>query len=1085
MGPGRVWSETSDNGYSRASFPIALSENNQNCVHNGEVTFLFSSTKSPNISNVVYQITTETCEYWQFNMWGTLTASYTPQTISNAVTLENNMATEIANRLPVEPFTSLATDYPNSGINLSSFTAGYASGTVTLYGVYINGVNYISTCTTRYGNYAFCNDLRVPSYSTAKSMFVETALSRIGQQFGSGTYNVLLKTWVPQYIDGGTWTSTTFQNMSDMASGNYDSSGFETDEDSTDENDFIAAASYCCGTTTGTGTASSKVYQAFHLFTSTSTTPGTLWVYHTHDSFLLTSAMQAFVQSNIGASSDIFTKTVTDVYSPLKLSQGGLTMMRTSDQTTLCTPASGAVGCPVGGYGMYLIADDIAKLGNFFFNGGGVINGVQVQDPARENDTMMRTSNLGLVTPDSGFYSGTPPVANTYHYHNEFWDKYWTTTEFPNDGFTCQFWVPFLSGYGGISVVLMPNGGVYYIYTESGDFYWDNAVIELNTIIPMCGQGIHSPIPNSSLTSSTATFQWYPYNSATMSATVPTAISTASAYWLDVGPTEGSNQYYSRNVGTALQATVTGLPTDGSTIWARWYYETGGSWALPRLYLQRSRRSPERRRIATMTSPTPNSVLSGSSVAVHVDHGHGSERVLALILAAVAGGNQYYSQNQGTNTSVTVSGLPSQRQHRVRHIVFGNRWILGQQQLHLHGWEQYSRGDAIADAGHDVEREQCGVHVECGSGATAYYLDIGSSVGGNQYYSQNEALDLTATAGGLPTGAGITVYVTLYSLVGGTWQSTRTRIRRTTQRAAAAVMSSPMPGSTFTGSSEMFSWNPVAGAQAYYLDIGTSMGGNQIYSVNQGTNTSVTVSTLPTDGSQVYVTLYTELGGTWYNNQYNYTAVTASLAVITAPSPGSPLTGTSQTFTWNTGTGPTQYSLDVGSTCWRKPILLAEPGDGDVGDGKRVAGGWQHGVRDAVLAGGRDVGIERVHVHGSAASIDHERVGDGRSRNVQLECGNQRDKLLSGSRLDTGRERSVLGESGDEPDGAGVRIAAEWDDLHHAVLVDRRDVLQHANQHSRRLGRNPKEGADFGPRLFFLIFRRSRIHQPASGRECH
>jgi hypothetical protein len=913
VGPGRVWSETSDNGYSRASFPIALSENNQNCVHNGEVTFLFSSTKSPNISNVVYQITTETCEYWQFNMWGTLTASYTPQTISNAVTLENNMATEIANRLPVEPFTSLATDYPNSGINLSSFTAGYASGTVTLYGVYINGVNYISTCTTRYGNYAFCNDLRVPSYSTAKSMFVETALSRIGQQFGSGTYNVLLKTWVPQYTDGGTWTSTTFQNMSDMASGNYDSSGFETDEDSTDENDFIAAASYCCGTTTGTGTASSKVYQAFHLFTSTTTTPGTLWVYHTHDSFLLTSAMQAFVQSNIGASSDIFTKAVTDVYSPLKLSQGGLTMMRTSDQTTLCTPASGAVGCPVGGYGMFLIADDIAKLGNFFFNGGGVINGVQVQDPARENDTMMRTSNLGLVTPDSGFYSGTPPVANTYHYHNEFWDKYWTTTEFPNDGFTCQFWVPFLSGYGGISVVLLPNGGVYYIYTESGDFYWDNAVIQLNTIIPMCGQGIHSPIPNSALTSSTATFQWYPYNSATLSATVPTAISTASAYWLDVGPTEGSNQYYSRNVGTALQATVTGLPTDGSAIWARWYYETGGSWAFQDFSYNAVGGVPSGDASAVMTSPTPNSILSGSSVPFTWSTGTGVT-AYSLSVGNVAGGNQYYSQNQGTNTSVTVSGLPTDGSnvYVTLYSEIDGYWV-----YNSYTYTAGSNTLAVMQSptpGTMLSGSSVAFTWSAGSGATAYYLDIGSSVGGNQYYSQNEGTNLTATAGGLPTGAGITVYVTLYSLVGGTWQSNAYTYQAYNPATTAAVMSSPMPGSTFTGSSEMFSWNPVAGAQAYYLDIGTSMGGNQIYSVNQGTNTSVTVSTLPTDGSQVYVTLYTELGGTWYNNQYNYTAVTASLAVITAPSPGSPLTGTSQTFTWSTGTGPTQYSLDVGSS---------------------------------------------------------------------------------------------------------------------------------------------------------------------------
>ena len=291
-----------------------------------------------------------------------------------------------------------------------------------------------------------------------------------------------------------------------------------------------------------------------------------------------------------------------------------------------------------------------------------------------------------------------------------------------------------------------------------------------------------------------------------------------------------------------------------------------------------------------------------------------------------------------------------------------------------------------------------------GSGATAYYLDIGSSVGGNQFYSQNEGTNTTATAGGLPTGAGITVYVTLYSLVGGTWQSNAYTYQAFNPATTAAVMSSPMPGSTFTGSSEMFSWNPVAGAQAYYLDIGTSMGGNQIYSVNQGTNTSVTVSTLPTDGSQVYVTLYTELGGNLVQQPIQLHGSDGQLGSDHSAEPRIAADGDEPDVHVEHRDGPDAVLSGCRQQCWRKPILLAEPGDGHVGDGKRVAGGWKHGVRDAVLAGGRDVGIKRVHVHGSAASVNNERIGDGRSRNVQLERGNQCDKLLSGSGLDTGRE---------------------------------------------------------------------------------
>jgi hypothetical protein len=239
-------------------------------------------------------------------------------------------------------------------------------------------------------------------------------------------------------------------------------------------------------------------------------------VYHTHDAFLLTAAMQIYAQGQLGNNTDIWNKILSYVYTPLGLSQGMQQIMRTAcnNQSTSSNCSSStkvsSTGEPIGSYGMYLIQDDIAKLGYFFNNNNGVINGTQVLDPAREDDSMVRTSNLGLVAPDSGFYTGTPPVANTNHYNNDYWTKYWTTTEFPT--FTCNFWISYMSGYGGNTVLLLPNNAVYYIFSDGSEFYWNDAVTQINLVKPMCGQGINYPANGSTLKSNSQTFQWYMYN---------------------------------------------------------------------------------------------------------------------------------------------------------------------------------------------------------------------------------------------------------------------------------------------------------------------------------------------------------------------------------------------------------------------------------------------------------------------------------------------------------------------------------------------------------------------------------------------
>ena len=84
-------------------------------------------------------------------------------------------------------------------------------------------------------------------------------------------------------------------------------------------------------------------------------------------------------------------------------------------------------------------------------------------------------------------------------------------------------------------------------------------------------------------------------------------------------------------------------------------------------------------------------------------------------------------------------------------------------------------------------------------------------------------------------------------------------------------MQTPVPGSTLSGSTATFTWNSDASATAYWVDIGSTAGGNNVYSSgNLGIALTTTVYTLPANGSTVYVTLYSNVGGQWLSNSYTY-----------------------------------------------------------------------------------------------------------------------------------------------------------------------------------------------------------------------
>jgi hypothetical protein len=115
--------------------------------------------------------------------------------------------------------------------------------------------------------------------------------------------------------------------------------------------------------------------------------------------------------------------------------------------------------------------------------------------------------------------------------------------------------------------------------------------------------------------------------------------------------------------------------------------------------------------------------------------------------------------------------------------------------------------------------------------------------------------------------------VRLFSnLTVGGWQFTDYTYQAATG-AAKAVLTTPTPASTLAGSSVQFQWTAGTGVAGYWLAVGTTPGGANLFYADPG-GLSQTVSNLPTGGGTIYVRLFSNIAGGWQFTDYTYQAAT-------------------------------------------------------------------------------------------------------------------------------------------------------------------------------------------------------------------
>ena len=151
-------------------------------MHQGVLTFRYRGESE--VSRVAYQVSQETCHYFQFDAWGT-GGSDSNSRRRHRPGCEHSLCIEAKSpaACPSSRSSTWRKDYP--GLNPASFGSeeDIAPRDMTVYGVLIRGVHYSGGCETRHGRYPYCDEMPLPSYSLAKTVMAGFALMRRGSRF--------------------------------------------------------------------------------------------------------------------------------------------------------------------------------------------------------------------------------------------------------------------------------------------------------------------------------------------------------------------------------------------------------------------------------------------------------------------------------------------------------------------------------------------------------------------------------------------------------------------------------------------------------------------------------------------------------------------------------------------------------------------------------------------------------------------------------------------------------------------------------------------------------------------------------------
>lgn len=451
LSPGRVWSEAADGNWSRASFPFVLVSDNTNEAHNGLATFLFNDAQ---VSALQFQVIQETASWNRNDFWGRVPLEFAPAPIAEEATVREEFLAELAALTPTRPWRELATR--DSQERWNEFVRGLDSDDVSAAGIVADGVIYHQACATRLGDYPYCDFMRHGAYSLTKSMGAALTLLRLAQKYGDAVFSLRIRDYVPVTAAHPGWDEVRFIDVLDMATGIGDANPNRLALDP-----FADENAVTLGAWTSVPSEGEKLDAVFRQG-DYGWGPGEVFRYNTTQTFVLAVAMQNFLASREGPDARLWDMMVREVFNPIGIRHAP--MMHTEE-------GGAAGGVPLMGIGLYPTIDDIAKIATLLQNGGRHA-GVQLLSARGLDDALFRTAH-GLPT-------GERNSAGVHRYSMSFWSLPHRTSV------RCMQHIPYMEGYGGNFVVLMPNGVTAFRFADADIYDVEALVLTAEKIRPWC-----------------------------------------------------------------------------------------------------------------------------------------------------------------------------------------------------------------------------------------------------------------------------------------------------------------------------------------------------------------------------------------------------------------------------------------------------------------------------------------------------------------------------------------------------------------------------------------------------------------------
>jgi len=440
VGTGKVWHEEEDGEWSRASFPLTLTDRWVGQARNCVATFVY---KNDTVSNVCLQCSQETADIDDQqlgNISGILPAKYQVKEFSDSIAIIKRHNQLKSRRLPTYPLSKIdpgnqVADYFEKMI--------YTNAPTSLGAVLMNNNLYLHPPKTRHGLYPYPDEMRHGLYSVTKSMAGALALMYLEERYQEDVFNELISNYVPALANHSGWQGVTFSHTLNMVTGTVGGEGPE----------------HLFSTLIIAESAEEAINNIARLG-DTPELPGEKFNYASTNLFVLSYALQKYVLEKEDKQINYWQLVHDHVLVPIGAEN--FSLLHTMEKNE-----SDAI--PILAYGALPTIDQAAKIALLFANGGSY-QGQQLINKEKVKEVFGETEWKGYSTNND--FRGM-------NYQHSFWSKEIITRN-------CKTTATYMLGFGENYIVFLPSDLIIFRFLDEHDLKIDKLIKGVEKIKSSC-----------------------------------------------------------------------------------------------------------------------------------------------------------------------------------------------------------------------------------------------------------------------------------------------------------------------------------------------------------------------------------------------------------------------------------------------------------------------------------------------------------------------------------------------------------------------------------------------------------------------